>query len=150
MAEAEDKKVSGANFLLIFQQEVQTLMITTAGFINIIKQMKTKYPQFDSEKTLEIEGMDENDQATLTGGIQDINIIVYMTYLKFRGLAEEIDAFKEKEKEVEAVGKKLLDSPIPSIEDLNEYNLIFVKIFVKGIVGELLGSAGAILRDLMK
>jgi hypothetical protein len=110
--------------------------------------MKVVYP--DKDKIVEEEGMEENDQATLFNGIQAIRSYVFMSYVKFNALKTQITQFKDYESRIKEGYEKIMKESIPSKESVENFIVSMNELFVVGIVGELLGTSGEILRSVTK
>jgi len=109
-----------------------------------------RYPKKDKESEAEMEsaGMDEGDQMALANGIQNVKNYVFMSYVKFNALKSQITQFKDYENKIHKSYEKISNSVVPSKKDVEDFAISMNELFVEGIVGELLGSAGAVLKSL--
>ena len=121
-----------------------------ANYINLLAQLKEKYPQKNPDKEVEEEGIENQDQMNLIAGVQNIRSMVFRSYVKFTALKKEIDKFKNYEEQIKKTYDNISNNPIPPKEQVEEFIIAMNELFVIGIVGELLGSAGDVLRSLTK
>lgn len=80
--------------------------------------------------------------------VQNIKAFVFRCYIKFKALKQQITAFEPFDVDIETTYLRIRDAPIPEKTDVESYAITLNKVFVQGIVGELLGTAGDVMRGL--
>jgi hypothetical protein len=148
MPDVKEEVVAKASYIITFFNEVQSLTYEGASYLNTLVQMKVTYPEKDKE--VEEEGMEEADQANLFNSIQRIRSFVFVSYVKFNALKTQITQFKEYETRIKENYEKIMKESIPSKETVENYIVSMNELFVVGIVGELLGTSGEILRSVTR
>ena len=150
MAEPKEDTIAKASYIVTFFQELQQLTWQISIYINTLVQIQMRYPKKDKESEAEMEstGMDESDQLTLANSIQNVKNFVFMSYVKFNALKPQIPEFKKHEAKIKGFYDKISNEVVPSKKSVEDFAISMNEVFVEGIVGELLGSAGKVLKDL--
>jgi hypothetical protein len=147
MPEIKEEKIAAASYVVTFFNDVEALTWQGAAFINMIAQFKEKYPPQDANK-MEEEGLDESDQVNLMTSVQNIRSMTFRCYVKFKSLIKQIEEWKSYEPKIKELYNKISDAGVPAKSDVEEFVIVMNELFVVGIIGELLGSAGDVLRKL--
>ena len=139
-----DNKLPAANYLLTFFDDIETVTNNAAIYIDVISEMKARY----SEESLKNrKGIAEEDIPPLIANIQQIKMTVFRAYVKFAALSEKIPEFmanKEIRKRYEAIA----DKPVPLKADVEAFVLELNKVFVMGVMDELLIKAADVVKGL--
>lgn len=148
--EIKEDTIAKASYIVTFFQELQQLTWQISIYINTLVQIQMRYPKKDKELEAEMEaqGMDDADQMALANSIQNVKNFVFMSYVKFSALKKQIEEFKKYEKEIDKYYYLISGNVVPSKEDVENFAISMNKLFVEGVVGELLGGAGAVLRSI--
>jgi len=144
----EEEKIASASYVLTFLNDVELLLSYVANFINLLVQLKQKYPQEQLEKgDIEIE---QTDQQALLTTVNALRSLVFKTYVRFNALKKEIKEFKTYEKKIKEGYEKIIDAPIPLRQDVEEYTINLNEVFVSSMMSEIISRAREILRGLTK
>jgi len=130
--------------------DVEQLTWTGASYINLLAQLRERYPQTDLEKQTEESGIDDIDQQNLAIGVQQIKGFVFRTYVKFNALSKQIKDFESYKDGIKTKYEEISKGVIPTKESVENFIVSMNELFVTGVIGELLGSSGDVLRSLTK
>jgi len=113
-----------------------------------LSRLKQTYPQEDPNKEVEEVGLEPEDQMELRQNIQNIKSFVFRCYIKFNALKTQINQFGPFAERIEAQYQRIATAAIPTKDDVEQFTITLNEVFVQGIVGELLGTAGDVMRGL--
>ena len=139
-----EKQVAGAGYILSFFNEIDILTQIASIYINNITRMKIKYGDIKPDTKFNDEDM------SILNSIEQVKGVIFRTFIKFTSLKSKIIEFKNLDKEnkgkniqtVESMYKRIRDSAVPEITDIEGYTLRLNNLFVEAI--EILTAAQGI------
>jgi hypothetical protein len=147
MPEDKEEKLAGASYIMTFFGDVENLTGHGGAFINMLAVIKEKYPKSEMA-ALSNEGMDEADQMNLMTAVQNVRFMAFRCWVRFNALKGQITQFKSNETKINELYSKISDNPVPSKKDVEDFVVTMNELFVNGVVQEILGSAGEVLRSV--
>lgn len=132
----KEETVSAAGYIITFFNDIESLTNSLGYYSNLMLRVKNKYPTKELlEKMMEAE---KTETIRIT---QDMRFWITRTYVKFSALKEKIKEFQEAEETIEKKYKEISRTPTPEMEKIQDYAIELNKLFVKGVVSNLLTKA---------
>lgn len=141
----DESKAASAGYVLSFFSELEALSMNLAAYITALAKMKKKYPEGTINADTQLEPGDEWIVQT----IDSVKMSVIRTYVKFQALQEKVKEFKAKAKEIRATYDRIKEEPVPTVDDIESFTLELNRLFVEGVVSELLTTARAVYAQMV-
>ena len=138
-----ENQIAASGYILTFFNDVESLTNYHATYSNLVIEYKALFPTNYSLKKL-----DDAHREILLNTIRSLRFWIKRTYIKFSALKYKIKGFNDSETKLTALYDKIKDAPAPELDDVENYVLELNKLFVLGIVAELLTKAAEIYGKL--
>jgi len=137
-------KVAAAGYIVTYFNDIESLTNAFSNYNNLIFELKNKYK--DALENNTIEKLPDSDKTNLLTQVQNTRFWVTRTYVKTTALDSsikelKIDKLKEKYKAV-------IDETVIINDKLEDYVIELNKVFVKGVVVDLIEKAGDVYSQL--
>lgn len=133
---ASENTTAAAGYIITFFNEIENLTHHTAGYCNVLTELREKYP---GDQTLK--KMDDTERQALQQSVKFSRYWVVRTYVKLSALAPKIPEFQKNLKQIESLKQPITSQGVPEYDTLEKYVLELNKLFVAGIMSELLTKA---------
>jgi hypothetical protein len=140
-----EEKVVGASYIINFYKEVSNLTHTYAQYLNLMLEIKNKYPQ-----NKELDVMQELDKNTMYTAIQNLRFYIIRTYIEFTAISSNIkDKPKEKEfTRIKELYHNFKEKFVIQTEEVEEYTILFNSILINTVIKNLLESSQDIINNV--
>lgn len=138
----DERKSTGASYLINFYQEVSRLTQAYSNYINILTELGTKSEHLDQ--------MSEHEKNTFIEVVQEVRFSVNVTYISYcsikRGLRQQ--TLTENDIDVEALHNAINEKFAIHKEKLKEYVVEINSFLITDIVQELLNTSQNIVEGM--
>lgn len=138
-----ESQIAASGYILTFFNDVESLTNSYGSYANVLIEYQALYPNDKDLKKL-----DDTSRERLLEIIRQLRFWINRTYIKFSSLKFKIVEFEKNEKALDTAYLKICEAPAPAISDVKDYALELNKLFVLGIVSELLTKATEIYSKL--
>ncbi len=137
----EEDKLAGANYVLLFMQDLETLLDYAASYINFLSQLKKKYSNLEEQE------LEDADRQTLLNNVAAIKNIIFKVYVRYSVLRNYLGA---KEDNIKEKWKKIKEEAIPKAERVEEFVISVHNVFANKMMQELVTTAREVTRGLVE
>jgi len=141
---ATQAQASAAGYIVTYFNDVESLTNAYANYGNLMFRLERQYK--DALEKGDIEKIPGQEAEQLAAHITNIRFWVDRTHIKTVALKEKVKDFKDADltKKYDAV----MGQDVPKLKALRDYIVEINKLFVKGVVSELVEKAGEIYGQL--
>jgi len=141
------EQIASASYIMTFFNDVEALSWQSANYVNLMISTKAKYSTKDlKDDTIEL---DSEDQSSLVNITQNLRAMIFRTYTKLIALSDSIHLEKELEGEIKKLYEKIIKEVSPSQVDVETFNIKINKVFVSGVMADLLLKSKDIISGLV-
>lgn len=133
---ATENTTAAAGYILTFLNELDQLTHCAATYCNVITEIKGRFPGDDDLKKL-----DDTERLKLTQSVNFARYWCIRTSVKLEALAPKIPAFQKSLEEMKKLKKPIIETPVPDYAAVDAYVTKINKLFVAGVMSELLTKA---------
>lgn len=137
----EEDKLAGANYVLLFMQDLETLLDYAASYINFLSQLKKKYSNLEEQE------LEDADRQTLLNNVAAIKNIIFKVYVRYSVLKDYLGA---KEDNIKEKWEKIKEEAIPKAERVEEFVISVHNVFANKMMQELVTTAREVTRGLVE
>lgn len=120
----DEKKVTGASYLINFFKDVQLLTHHNAQYLNILLELENRYPE-------DISKMDDQHKTIYIQWVQNLRYYAYKCWIGFRSLQNELKINDESKNQAEKIYKHIKSDFSLNREELEDYVVFFNEIIVQ-------------------
>lgn len=121
----DDKKVTGASYLIGFFRDVQNLTHHNAQYVNILLELENRYA------SVELDKMEENHKAALIQWTQNLRYYAYKCYISYKSISENLGLEQKDKDAIEKQYKAIKEHFTIQRDQIEAYVISFNKILVK-------------------
>lgn len=139
-----DSKVAAAGYLITYFNDIESLTNAFGNYNNLLFELKSKYQKNIEENKME--RIPDAERANLEQQLKDTRFWITRTYIKTVALEDKVKELKIED--LKAKYQKVMSEPVIVNEMLEEYVIELNKVFVNGVVVELVEKAGDVYAQL--
>lgn len=137
----EEITQSAANYILSLSESINQFNVLAGNYCNVIVTAKF-FHNFNVKDQTEtnqvIKSIDENERQTILATVQQARFYAVQTYLRITALKQEIKQFQSDYNELQKNYNKLINQPVPTFEDVQQYAITLNKMFATVAAQDLL------------
>ena len=143
----DESKITGANYIINFYQEIQALITNYANYCNILLEIKEKYGE-------EVNKASDEEKTIITKVVQGVRYSVQKTYIQYKSIIATINKKEktkdqiEEDKTFEDSYKELKEEFMINRETLEKYVLSINKIFLNDVIKDLLKTSQDLVDEI--
>lgn len=131
-----DNNVGAAGYIITFFNDVESLTNSFAEYSNLLGKFSQKYP--NDKQLSKLPEYERNEAIRIT---YQIKFWLIRSYIKFTSLKSEMKEFDCHSEKIDTLYQELVKTQTPEFDKLQEYVIEINKLFVSGVVSELLKKA---------
>jgi len=141
----EEDKLAGANYVLLFMQDLETLLDYAASYINFLSQLKKKYSNLEEQE------LEDADRQTLLNNVAAIKNIIFKVYVRYSVLKDYLGIKDDKkDKKIKDIWENIKGEAIPKAERVEEFVISVHNVFANKMMQELVTTAREVTRGLVE
>lgn len=138
-----EQAIAGANYIINFYQEVETLISVYSQYDNLVLELETK-----SQDREENEQIEEQEAEAIKQASQTTRYYIKTTYIKFSGIARNVKIEDKEYNELTKLYNKINKTLIVNRDDIKEYTIELNRLLLKNVIKTLLEDSSQILQSI--
>lgn len=142
----QPEKLVAKSYIENFHHHVINLTDTSAGYQNLLIELKHRHPGEGDAMKLE-----DNENQALLESAQNLRFFVQQVYISYRSISENLEKERrsqEQEEKIETLYKRMKDDFIIDPTVIEEYVILFNHILVSQVIRRLLQNAQDIIEGV--
>lgn len=149
-----DEDIAASSYILSFYNDIENLTNSYAGYLNVLVRIKDRYklekeidPKAVEKKIIKLEPEDEQALLEVAEGIR---VWIARSYIKMETLQDKIPEMKKGIKDIKELYEKAISSSVIKKEVVENFVLKINKVFVSGVLTDLLIKSKDVYKEFLK